>query len=494
MSKKKNNKTKKENKKMNPIKIIIITILLLLLLTLSTEYYGHIDIGDYSDVAKFFSGDLQAKLRTSHSVLYGLMHAPFVKLTSSFLFMKLSSVLWLSLIIISVYYISKKNKKTLLLITTAPIIWYMAPWINPIQLSSLLFLWAYYFIKKFEEDENWRYLAYSGLLAGLSSIFWESALYFAVILVLIFLYNKKTHNFLLFFIAIFIGMLPKLITDYILFGSPFYSILKHIFAEVAFVFFSGIYGQTVYYASFIYSFFTIILILPFFSYLLFTKNFFSENKKTAIFLVFIFILILINAQIRALLMIVPIIILILGEILTEKQYRIQIVVFLILTLLVINPYIIQAKYETNGKEFESFLVNLPNLELSSTSYNSILQEDLNAITTEFPNQTFIVGNSPDDYQTLAHVYWGEDIEEFVSIQDYQLFLKNKTTIAEKTICSSSKTWNRRDICITISLEKTFNDQTDYEDIEYAISLDENLDLDNFKLAKTYKILSVFEKK
>ena len=30
--------------------------------------------------------------------------------------------------------------------------------------------------------------------------------------------------------------------------------------------------------------------------------------------------------------------------------------------------------------------------------------------------------------------------------------------------------------------------------EEEIILDENLDLDNFKLAKTYKILSVFEKK
>ena len=123
--------------------ILLITLILLLIITLSTQYVGITDIGDYTVPAKFFAQEYDAKLRTSHSVIYGLMHSPFVKLTQNFTFMKISSVLWLFLTILSVYYISNKNKKALLLVITTPIIWYMAPWINPIQLSSLLFLWAY---------------------------------------------------------------------------------------------------------------------------------------------------------------------------------------------------------------------------------------------------------------------------------------------------------------------------------------------------------------
>ena len=55
---------------------------------------------------------------------------------------------------LSIYYISGKDRKTLLLIVTAPIFWYMAPFINPIQIASLFFLWGYYFISKYDKKEK----------------------------------------------------------------------------------------------------------------------------------------------------------------------------------------------------------------------------------------------------------------------------------------------------------------------------------------------------
>ena len=51
-----------------------------------------------------------------------------------------------AIIVYSVYIISNRNKKSLWMILLSPIIWYMAPWISPIQLASLFFLWGYYFI------------------------------------------------------------------------------------------------------------------------------------------------------------------------------------------------------------------------------------------------------------------------------------------------------------------------------------------------------------
>jgi len=137
--------------------ITLFVILILLSLSLLTKYNGSTDIGDYADTAKFFSGYYQAKIRTSHSYLYGLLFFPLVKLTKSVLVFKLASVIFLLLLMMSLYYMSNRNKKVLLLILISPIIWYLAPWISPIPLSSLLFLWGYYFIQKYDENNNFKF-------------------------------------------------------------------------------------------------------------------------------------------------------------------------------------------------------------------------------------------------------------------------------------------------------------------------------------------------
>ncbi len=475
--------------------IIIITIFLLLFISLSTKFYGNIDIGDYADTAKFFAGDFQAKLRTSHSLLYGITHAPFVKLTSNLIFFKLSSVLWLSLIILSIYYMSKKNKKTLLLFIASPILWYMAPWINPVQLSSLLFLWAYWFISKYDKTKSIKYLVYSGILAGLSIIFWEAVLYFTAILAICFMFDKKLSHSLWFILALFLGVLPKLIFDQIFFGFFLYSTLKHFFSVVSSILYGGIYNSQGSATFQILSWILVLIIVPFFSYILFTKSFFKDktNKRVAIFIALSVLLILFNAsQVRYTLMIIPIILLVLTPMLTPRQFKIQLVIFLILSLLVINPYLLQIGYETNAKELSSFAENILNIQISRNFSEELFQDDLKSIEEDYPNQTFIVTPNPDDYQFLADLYWGNKISEFVSIQDYELYLAGTKVIMQKNVCTNSKIWNRRDICIGISLIKNSADNTDYSSIKYAISLN-NSSLENFKLEKTYKFLSVYKK-
>lgn len=485
---------KKSTKDKKNIAIIVFVIFLLALIALLTKYSGSVDVGDYADAAKFFAGEYQAKLRTSHSVLYGWVHAPFVKLTDSFLFFKITSILWLSLLIISIYYISNKNKKTLLLTVACPIVWYMAPWINSIQLCSLLFLWGYYFIEKYDKNRKCKNLFYSGLLIGLAWAFWDPIIYFAIILAVCFLYNKKFYSFVYFILALFVGGLPKLITDQILFGFAFYSILKHLFAEITFLLYGGIYTQKL--SSSPINIVLTLLFVPFFSYLFFKKENFLKHRKTIIFLILSTAFIIIDSQIRYTLLVIPIIILLLGEILNNRKFGFQIIIFLFLTIIVINPYIIQIKYETNGKEFGSFIKNLPNIQLNPQFTADLIREDLDGIAKDYPSQKFIVGNKDDNYQELAHLYWQEgrdDIKEFVSIQDYMLYLNREATISSKTLCSASETWNRRDICVKVELRKTIKDETDYNAIKYAISLEKNIDLDNFKLIKNYQVLSVFGK-
>src|SRR3989338_8890418 len=82
---------------------------LLIILTLATSYYGFGDIGDYADTAKFFAGEYDAKIRSSHSYLLGFIHAPFVALFGSFIAFKISSLIALFLLMYSVYFISVIN-------------------------------------------------------------------------------------------------------------------------------------------------------------------------------------------------------------------------------------------------------------------------------------------------------------------------------------------------------------------------------------------------
>ena len=136
------------------ILFVIISLFLLALITVPRDLLEATDVPDYSDTAKFFAGEYKAKYRSSHSIMYGLMLSPYVKLTESFFILKYASVFWLSLLILSIYYISNKDKRTLILFITSPFLCYMSPWLSPVPIVSLLFLWTYHFIAKFEKEEK----------------------------------------------------------------------------------------------------------------------------------------------------------------------------------------------------------------------------------------------------------------------------------------------------------------------------------------------------
>ncbi len=475
--------------------MIFIPIVLLLSIAATTVPDGILDVTDvkdYSDSAKFFSGDYSAKHRSSHSVLYGLMLSPYVKLTGSFSLLKLSSAFWLSILILSFYYISGKNKKALLLFVTMPLIWYMAPWVSPIPLVGVLFLWAYFFIRKFETGERIKHLALSGLFVGLASAVWTPAIYFSLFFVLAFLYNKKLYFSLIFPIFLIIGLAPRLIVDQIVFGLPFYSILKHTSAVIAFTFYGGIYeGQ--FYSSKLVKTILFLLFVPFYSYLFFKRKNFSKYKKEFIFLAISMLFVIGNPQPRVLLAFVPIGILILGEILNKKQFRNQIIIFSVISLLVVAPYIIQSSYEMNEKRFDSAVLNINNLEISKVRTDQLIVEDLKTITNLHPDEVFLVGNKNDDYRQLAHLYWGDSVKEFVSIEDYNLFFEDENIVASKRISSESGKRFRREVWVEVGLGRNSNDNTDYNNIEYGIGIGEPRELEGYEVVEKFNILHLSKK-
>jgi hypothetical protein len=405
--------------------------------------------------------------------------------------MKVFSFIFIVLLMLSVYYISNKNKNVIWMFLTAPIIWYMAPWISPIQISTLLFLWGYYFINKYDKGEKLSNLFISGVFLGLSLGFWDGVIYFIAFLLIVFLFNKKLYDSFYFLVFFFIGLLPKLIIDQFVFGFAFAGIIRFLFGALSFILYGGVYGAT--YKTFIFTAFLTALFIPFYSVLIFSKKNFLKYKKQVIFIGLSIMMILFNAQIRYTFFIFPMIILFLNKILNKKQIKIYLIFSLILSLIVIQPYLIQICGETNSEEFMTLVINFPNITFNSTFSEDIIKKDLDKISKDYPNEMFLVGNAPDDYQSLAMIYSGDEIREFVSIQDYNLFLENESNLFEKEFRPISNINNRREFWISGGIGKPIDDSTDYESIEYAISLEGNLVLGDFKLIEEYSILRLFKK-
>ncbi len=476
-------------------KVILVIFLALVLMTLLTSYYGSTDIGDYLDVAKFFSGDYQADIRSSHSYLYGYLSSFLFALGAPIFIFKLTSLIFLFLMIYSVYRINHKSKKTFYLALLSPVVWYLAPWINPIQLASLLLLWSYYFIKKSEEFNKSRNIIISGVLLGFSFAIWDSMLFFGAFFLLAFFFNRKLSFSILFLAAFFIGLAPRLLLDYSLFNFPFYSILKSLFGTVTNIF-GGIYNSQGHTAKTFVTLLSIFLAVPIYYWTLYKPSIFKKYKKEMIFLSLSLLLILGNPQIRYVLVIAPIIFLLLGRELSIKQYKRHILVSSFIILLFILPYIIQIfsfpKNTPNDIDFTSLLENKP--EFTNTDFLKQISSDLKQIELDYPNQVFIVGNGPDDYALLARVYSGKDIKEFVSIQDYDAWSTNLTTFFEKTFYPTPNINTRRDIWISGGIGLSKSDKTQYQDITLGLSILKPLNLDDFAVEKKYNVIYLSREK
>ena len=486
---------RKNNKKLNDKTILVLACIIfifLLSLVISTKYVGLTDVDDYANVAKFFSGNYPAKIRSSHSFFYGFLLSPLVSLSNSLIPMKIMSLVFLSLIVLSLYILSKKDKRALLLSLTAPIFWYMAPWINPVQISSLLFLWAYYYLKEYSKNNRIKYVMYSGVLIGLSFVFWDPILFFGLFLIIPFMWNKKMSHLLLLILFICIGLIPRFVLDQILFNFFLFTLIKSFLGTLTNLLWNGISGNGGHTVKTFVNLIPIILILPLFTFKLFSKKQFKTNKPTIIFLLLSILLILFNPQIRYTLLITPIILFNLFSLISLKEFKIQIIFSILLILAITSTHIIQIQYSTNSPELKYLIKNIGNWGIYS-NIDRFIEEDLNNIAKDFPNEYFVVGNNPDYYAKLARIYWGRDIQEFVSIEDYELFLKNETILFEKEFHPISNIEDRREIWIKGGISKSTVDSTPYNEIKYAISNEPEINLNGFKLLNSYKELNVFEK-
>lgn len=477
-------------------KYIAGAFILLIFISLATHYYGSTDIGDYGDIAKFFAGKFKADVRNSHSYLYGFVHSPLVRIVDSFILLKVSSLVFLFLIIYSVYLASEKDKRALWLITLSPIIWYMGPWVNPIQIASLFFLWSYVFIKKYNLNNKIAYLLYSGVFLGLGWAFWNTILYFGAFLAIAFMYNKKVSHLIYLVFFIFIGLIPNLVLDHFLFNFAFFTIFKTTLSNISATFLGGIYGSSdngIRYARIV----LVLLTVPIYFWKLYSIKKFAENKKTIIFLTLCLLLILATPQIRYMLAIVPIMTLVLCKNLDDRQFKTSIIFSIIVSLVFVFPYIIQISNgfdkSLDGKDIAGVIENPDSFKLSKEFYSDIVIEDLELIERDFPDEKFIVGELPDDYQRLASLYWGDKINKFISIQDYNAFAEGETGLFKKRLEPSSNIPDRRIIWIEGGIDVNLRNLENIDNVEYGISIGEDIGQKEFELVREYNILKVWEK-
>ncbi len=464
----------------------IFLLLLLFSLALLTPYYGSTDLGDYADVAKYFAGLLKAKIRNSHSYLFGFLHAPFVRIMQNFLIFKITNLLLLCLLIFSVSKITSQPK-ALWLMMLAPAVWYSAPWITPLPIASLCLLWAFVFMEKYDATQRITYLLSSGIFVGLGLAFWNTLLYLALFLMIVYLYNKSVLHFVGFILALGIGLLPLLLLDFLLFNFPFYTLIKTTMGNLVATFLGGIYGGESYPLDvrFLISRVLFLSALPIYFWTLYLPQRFRENRKRMIFLTLSLLLFLVVLQLRYLIILTPLMVVAITRYLTPIQFKRQVIISFLVSLLFVIPYVLQIsalRGDLYGTDIGSFSLPLPE------SPAEMITEDLHDISEEYPDATLVVGNKPDDYQLLAHLYWGSRIKEFVSVQDYELALRNQSVLFEKRFMPAPNIAERRQIWIIGGIGKNLDDPTDYQRITLGIGVGEPLQLNGFTLVKRYRYL------
>ena len=465
--------------------------LLMIILTFVTPYYGDIDTGDYSDVSKYFAGKFHGDIRASHSFLYGYIHYPLVSVFDSFFIFKITSLIFIFLIIASLYY-HTKDKRVLWLALLNPAFWYMAPWINPIQIASLLVLWAYISIRKYNNSERLKYLIFSGILVGLGIGFWNTVLYISVFFILAFLLNRKFYAVITFVASLFLGLLPLFILDYHLFNFPFYSLIKTTAGNLSATFFGGIYGSAE--NSFNWSVLVLsLMIIPIYFWRNLKINRLKDHSNEILFILLCILLIFSNIQIRYLIIIIPIILLFLSDKINKVEFARQIGLSCIITSLVIASFLLQIFYAGSSSCDVKCLLE-GNARLDHQEFGSILIKDISEISEVYPNKAFVVGNSPDSFQYLASIYWGGGIKKFVSIQDYRAWSENETVLFERRWSPEINIKDRRILWISGGMSINPVVLEDLDKIEYALTINETINLPNFELVEKYRLINVYKKK
>lgn len=463
---------------MKSLKNILIPLglftLFLLLLNIFSIKIIFVDTPQYIGVAKEFAGIGFSKVRATSSWVYGFLLGQSLKIAPLLLTLKIINMSFLVLDAILIYLITKR-KETFLLWIFSPLVWYMAPFINSTLPVSFLFLLAYYALKRYEEKNKSIYFIISALSLGLACSLWAASIYLTIFFLIAFFYDKKLLQLILYLIPLLVGFSVRLIIDYHYFGFPLLSLITGIGSNFIYLLGQQIHlkaayipPKTPFYILYLISLFIISPLL----FKLYKLNI-KQNKKELIFLILSLLVLLYPSefQFRFLLTIAPLIIILLGNLISKKELIAHIILSLIIIGIIIYPYLTDKK-------------------------DKLTEEDLNKLAQDYPNQSFIAGTSNYyvDSFVFSSLYWGKGIKEFISFDEYDMSKKNESIFSKYELEVKPKINILKKMKLMLLYERT--DDKDYTDIDYLIAYKDNkmpLPPKEFKLIEEYNVLNLYKK-
>jgi len=432
--------------------LIIFGLFLILFVVFSTKISFH-DTAEYITVAKYLGGTNNFDIFTSHSIIYPFIISLFLKIWPNFIIIRLVNVLWLFLIGVILLYL---NKKSFIIFAFSPLTWIISIQTTPILPASFLFLLSFVFYKKNK-------LILSGIFLGLSFATYTPLVLVALFFILIYFWDRKFKDFVIYLIAFLIGFLPRMIIDYYYFKMPFYTLLR--FFGTNFIIALGLHPTTKNFEMI--SNLEVLLIFITISPLLFRlyKLNFKKYKREVLFLMILFFIILLRAALlKYFLIISPIIILFLVKVFDKKDIKWHCILSVIIICVLTWNY---------------FLFN----------EDRLIKEDLQNIIKDYDTNYIVTG--PFEAPTLAQFIW-EDKPYFIWWDVYNAELNNQTKLRGYNFEFQSKIPLKDKL--EISADFNIQKNKDYDSFIMVTKKNDQefSELKYYKLIKCYQLLCVYE--
>ncbi len=352
----------KKNRDYTIAAILILIVGFISFVFFSTRISFH-DTHEYITVTKELAGIHNVRIHSGHSYVYPFFLSFFVKIFPSIQTIKFINFLWLFLTGLLLY-LHSKNKKMLLLWGFSPVVWYMSIQISPILPTAFFFTLGYILFKIYERQKTKKHLVFSALSFGVCLSLYEPALLLVGLFFIIFSYDKKFKESLLFLIFILPTFAIRLALDYYLFDFPLYSWVRYLGNNLL-ILAGKSFDIPLNYGTYI------IIVLLFISPLLLYlyKIDIKKNIKEVIFLGVLFIFFMLRGgtweAIQYVVMFSSMPIIMLSKILDTKK----VIISIILSIIIIIPF--TASFFTENKD----ALALKDLDDLSTQYDYFITDE-----------------------------------------------------------------------------------------------------------------------
>jgi len=434
----------------------ILAILLILFAVFSNLVDFH-DATEYITVSKMLAGINNLNVFSTHSIAYPLIISFFLRIWPSLTMIKLVNVFWI-FAISSIFLIWLKNKRIFLLFVFSPLTWYVAIQTTPVLPASFFFLLAYIFFKRTEIKYN---KIYSGLCLGLSFAFYTPMIIIISLFLLIYFWKEPFENLIKYGIGVLIGILPRLITEFIIFGNPAYSLIRYFGTNL--IVFLGLNPgtQNLHFLNNL-AVFSIIFVISPLLFKIYQINWRNYKKEIWFLILSGTIIFIRGAQIKYFFILSPIVLVLLNKTLSEKEVR-------------INCFI------------SSAIIAIIIFGFFGTTDDFIIKRDIEKIIDEFEIDYIIAG--PYEAAKIAMFLW-KDYPKVIWFMNLKATKNNEEILKEYSFKLNQNMKFREDVIISATFKRP-NNQT-YQD--YILVTEKKFEgLEECQPIKCYDKLCVYEK-